>query len=441
MYTEDNTFFKVTMFRLWFPIIPFLFFWIASFATYHVGPIIYPSLHFSTYIYLLSSFFLFIIGYRVGLRRINKNKSVSYAQVNRNNIFIVSKLRYFSFFGFIGTLGFVVDKLITGAGSIDRTLNHTGEIRTDIIAITPLTTFSVLPYSFLLIALAVYFYALGMKWKVSKYTHFFIFGSMFLLAFNSFLSVNRGSFFWILTYAAFYIFFIKSESVKGLLWKRQYKKIRKILLIFLTISLMYFAFIAKNRNLDDGLYYLTQSYIPVDRYDLLENSDDPDKLASYFLLSSYASGGFRYIDSFLQLSEPLYFNPIWLIGGRTLDQYRRIAPDFVSGAVELNLEWRAQSGLSYFGWPTIFGWNIAMFGYFGAVIFTYFLGFTFGRVVSNFIYRFDVGSLIIIFGLYGAFNMSFNWIGGDLTHNLCYLYGLFLILAPRKTLRLNNKFL
>jgi hypothetical protein len=260
----------------------------------------------------------------------------------------------------------------------------------------------------------------------------FIFGSLALLAFNSFLSVNRGSFFWILTYAAFYIFFIESESLTGFLIKKKYKNIRKILILFLAISLIYFSFIAKNRSSERGLYHLAQNYSLVDRYDLLNETEDTNARASYFLLSSYATSGFRYIDAYIQLSEPLYFNPIWIIGGRTLDQYRRFFPDFVSGAVEQNLQWRMQADLSYSGWPTLFGWNLAMFGYIGAVLFMFLLGLIFGSVVGRFFRNYDIGSLIIIFSLYGAFNMSFNWIGGDFSHNMGYMFGLFIIYAQRK---------
>lgn len=432
----EYSFFKVTWFRAWFPALPFLAYWLLTFLLYEYGPLINPSLSLTTYFYLFVCMLLFLFGYMRGL----KFRKTILIEPHPENVILVNNyvrklMRFLLPLSFLGTLGFVIDRIISGAGSFAKTIYETQYVRTDELSTTFLTTISVLPYSFSLIAITLYFYCYAMHWRISRISSICFWGIIVALCLNAFLSANRGNIFWILIYILFWFYFVQGESSSRLLRDRAYRYLRIVLLFFLVLFVSYSFFISRNRNTELFLNYEAQRYSMIDRYGLFATNIDPLNLAAGLQLATYGTHQYEFIDVFVMNSEPFAFHPSMLAGGRILDQIKRFDSEYVPEASEVAKEWISLAGLPPFAWPSIFGWLLVLFGYIGAPTFMLILGLVYSSFVGHFLRHFDAASLILIFCMFAALNMSFNWIGGDFTNNMGYLVGSFLLIKTRKKLK------
>ncbi|MRR30906.1 oligosaccharide repeat unit polymerase, partial [bacterium] len=413
--------------RMWMPVVPFLVFWAIAFAMYEIGPLVNPRLAPETYAYLLSAVGALVVGYLLAVKTKNQVRaSQSRRETRRAQVLV----RWTAPVSAIGTAGLVLDRLLSGAGSVSKTIFETQSVR-DFEAqnTTIITTISVAPYSLSFVAIACFFYCKGAHVQISRVTTWSIYTQIALVAFNAFLTANRGSFFWIATYWLFYWLFVRSNTIRS--WLRTMRPRERIVyLLFVIVGVVYSIFIARNRNSDDYLSWLARSARENARFDT--GNYEEATVGTFVGLLTYGTHQFEYVDAFLERAEPLAFRPILLIGGRTLDQVRRVDPSFGRGAEDLAHRWIFEAGLSPYGWPSVFGWPLAMFGSIGAVAFFGLLGWTFGAVVKRYVTRREVGMLIVAFCLFQAMNMSFAWIGGDTTHNVGYATGLFMAVSSGK---------
>lgn len=426
--------------RVWFPVLPFIAYWIFFFTVYHIGIVIRPPLHANTYFYFLSGLLAFILGYHIATCR------VVGARVHHDPYGVQvtdwRARRYATVLLPIALLGggiAVVDKLVSGAGSFSRTLEETEIAREYMGQTSLLTTVSVIPSMAMYIALACYFRAIGSRTRVPLMVSLMAAGVLGLLLVNSFLSVNRGQFFWVFSYLLYYAFFVKGRRIREVVFEKRVFGLRNLMLAFAVMASVYIVFIAGNRSSEAWNRSVVSNASGGDRYGVLGVIDNPKLAASVVSMESYGTHGFEYIDVWMQNADYLAFSPAFLLGGRFGDQIRRFNPYYQEDALRLGNSWSYQNGLRLFpvGWPSVFGFLLPMFGCVGGVLFLGFLGFVNGRLVRAYLLDGSLGALVIGLALYAALNMSFSWIGGDFSHNCAYVVGVWMIFSER-SYRLNE---
>ncbi len=411
----------------WFPALPFLAYWIGTFLLYEFGPIINAPLRPQTYVYILGGLACFAASYAAGMKG---RRPQTPPDLEREVESAHTWLQWTAPAALIGTAGLVADRLLSGAGSVSRTLTETEFVREEFgFNTTWITTLSVAPYCLSLVCLAAYFLCLKHR-RLPRAMHLMVFAQLALIAYNAFLSVNRGVFLWLLTYGVFYIFFVRGTSVRTFLSSRAFRATRIAFVAFFVASMLYMYFIARYRNSEMYLTYLASTEVTTERYTL--EDIDVSTAGALISLIGYGTHEYNFIDAFLERAEPLAFNPGYLAGSRVLDQVRRFDPSFETQAETTARVWINDAGLPPYAWPSVFGWLLTMFGYVGAPVFLVLLGFACGRLVRTYLATGALGALVLVFCLYTALNMSFNWIGGDLQQNTGYLVGAVLLLWRRQ---------
>jgi len=412
--------------RDWFPALPFLAYWIGTLFLYELGPIINPPLRRETYLYVLGGLACFALSYAAGM---NGRRPDTPPNPDREVDLAHAWFKWTAPAALFGAAGLVVDRLLSGAGSLTKTLAETEFVREEYVTNTTwLTTVSVAPYCLSLVSIAAYFICLKHH-RVGRGSHAMILGQLALLAYNAILSVNRGVLLWLLAYWVFHLFFVLGASVKAFLFARSYRAARVAIVLFLVASAGYMYFIARYRNSEIYLTYLASTEVMAERYTI--SSIDAPAAGALISLIGYGTHEFTFIDAFLERAEPLAFHPGFLVGARVLDQLRRFDPSLESQAEITARVWIADAGLPPFAWPSVFGWLLTMFGYLGAPVFLVLLGFTYGWLVRQYLTTGAFGAIVLVFCLYTSLNMSFNWIGGDLQQNAGYLIGAMLLLLRR----------
>jgi len=420
---------KTTTFIKWFPVFPFILYWIFSAMVFQFGPFINNSLDISTYFYLMSMFFLFIFSYNIGLkctRSCRTHKSEFIAPL--------SILKWTSLFAFMGTLLFVFDRINSGAGSLNLVANEMANLREDFAKNTTwLTTIAVIPQSFRLLAFASYFFCLLKNVKIPKLNHLMIFGIIALDIINMVLSANRGTLFWTMTYLFFYLVFCKRLSLVNLILSKKYLVYNVIIYVAVIMSLSYFYFVASNRTLESTLSFSGRQASSSMRYPSLFEKLDYASIGTVHQLNSYLTHEFEYINVFVKEAELLNFDPIGALGLRVLVQINRFYPEYVPPSKVRGFQWSDSAGLSRYGWPSTFGWPLAMFGLLGAVFFFVALGFFSGKCVGSYLKTMEFGWFALTFLVYASLNMSFDWILKDFDQYICLFFAVILVkIRPRR---------
>jgi hypothetical protein len=423
---------KVTAFHKWFPVLPFLLYWLVSFIAYEFGPFIYPTLSICTYVYFFAMLAGFIIAYGFGLIAM----SVSVAKrTTVNNPLPLKILDVASLFAFIGTLLFVVDRFASGAGSFDLVLNEMSKIRDEYAANTTwITTIAVLPQSLRLTAFAAYFYCLMNHASIKRKTHVMIFGILLLDTINMILTASRGILFWNITYLLFYLLFCKRMPVFKTIFSFKYKMAKTLFVLAILISISYFYFVARNRTIESTLEYLGEKSAASWKYPSVIGRFDYATIGASEQLFSYLTHGFQYVDVFLKNAEVIHFDPLSAMGLRVTNQLKRLFPDYEPRAVTVGIKWENTEGLNTTGWPSIFGWPLAMFGVLGSMCFFLLLGFTCGIIVSNYFITNNFGWFVLTFVVFTSLNGSFDWILRDFEQYVAITLAMTLIYINKITI-------
>ena len=415
-------------FQAWFPAVPFLFYWIATLLLYQFGPIVNDELRPQTLVFVIGGLTCFALGYGSGVRG---RRPAAAASVARETALAYSWLRWAAPAALLGIAGLVADRLLSGAGSPGLTLMETQYVREEFAWNTTwITTLSVVPYCFSLVSLTAYFLCLRRR-PLPRAMHAMIFAQLALHAFNTFLSANRGNFYWLPTYWLFYIFLVRGSSIRAFLFSRALRVTRLAFIGLLVIAVSYIYFIARHRNSEGYLTYLANTNAQSLRYDLPDI--DTPTLGALINLMQYGTHQYGFIDAFLERADPLAFNPVSLLGGRVLDQIRKVVPDYEPQERIIADQWISEAGLPPWAWPSVFGWLLAMFGYVGAAAFLALLGFAGGWLARTYLSTGSFAVLLLLFCLYTALNLSYLWIGGDLQQNTGYVVGLGLLYWRRGT--------
>lgn len=432
----QRSFFRWTWFRAWFPVLFFLAYWANSYFNYHFGLLIRDPLMPQTYFYLWGSMALFILGYAIGLGRPKRVMVGHSTQVWRLNENVFKYLGLLMWVTFIGAIGLVVDRLLSGAGSVAKTLKETEFVRQEYASNTTIgTTISMALYAFSFVTYSTYFLAVATRYAMPKYYHLMIYGTYVALCFSSFLTANRGNFFSVFTYVAFMIFYVQGSSLKEFLFTKRYRIFRITGIVFVILAFVYFFFISRYRSTEDGLVSDASYYRPVDRYGLYKMNFDEHDITAFLTTYTYMTEGYQYVDAFLKKAPFVSFRPSMLIGVRTLRQFWRFLPGGFErdlSAVRVGNTWRLEDGMSIYGWPTIWGWNLAMFGYFGAVLFMFCYGWWLGYCSGLFLRFASLGALMVCFANYSVLMNSYNSLGGDVFHQVAIFVGVWVLVSTYK---------
>ncbi len=352
------------------------------------------------------------------------------SQVRRLNESVFKYLGLLMWVTFVGAIGLIVDRLLSGAGSIAKTLEETEFVRQEYAGNTTVgTTISMALYAFSFVTYTTYFLAVATRYVMPKYYHLYLW-NLFDVCFSSFLSANRGNFFSVFTYVAFMIFYVQGSNIKEFLFTRRYRIFRAIGIVFVTLAFVYFFFISRYRSTEDGLVSDASYYRPVDRYGLYKANFDEYDITAFLTTYTYMTEGYQYVDAFLKKASFVSFRPSMLVGTRTLRQFWRFLPGGFErdlSAVRVGNMWRSEDGMSIHGWPTIWGWNLAMFGYFGAVMFMFCYGWWMGYCSGLFLRFSNLGALMVCFANYSVLMNSYNSLGGDVFHQVAVYIGVWVL--------------
>ncbi len=423
----------------WAPVFLFASYWTVALVCYHIGPIVYPVFYLKTYIFIGFSLGLFFAGYKLGLGFVFARTPEEISELSGNFRSAITFLKITTISSLIGIAGLVVDRFISGAASIDKTLNNVDVVRDDLI-LTPLTTISNLFYLPVLISLALFMYCLKVRWKVPLWVHASVCITALMACFLAFLGAERQAFLFVAEYIFFYLFFLKNERLSTLIYDRTYRAWRIAFLAFLTIASIYIFFIARYRSTDGYLDHLTRNrWAQLDRYHLLADNTwfNERQMGSVFLLASYMTDELEIADKYCKASSPFCFNPGLLFGDRVWFQVKRFDPEYVCDAYGIidELDSELSDGSWSDKWKGIFGCNLVMFGCVGGILFMGILGIVFGFMVRQFLLYYDAWCLIIVLCLYLCLTMSYMGFYADIFHLAGLAVGLMHYLFAPKSLR------
>jgi hypothetical protein len=147
------------------------------------------------------------------------------------------------------------------------------------------------------------------------------------------------------------------------------------------VAISYFFFIARNRNNWSTLAAIGRANGESMRYSIGSYNDED--LGAIAQLVYYGTHEFTYIDAYVRHGEWLGFRPAGLFGMRVTAQINRFVPAFVPEAKKIGVSWMEIEGLSEFGWPSIFGVPIPIFGLLGSMLFFCGLGTFAGWVMRG----------------------------------------------------------
>ncbi len=344
-------------------------------------------------------------------------------------------LYYASRISCLGTLIFVYDRISSGAGSFEVVQNDLSSIRDNMsVHVTILTTLSVLPQSFKLVAFASYFYCLMRKLKISLTTHLAMTLIVVAELLNMILSANRGALFWLISFAIFYLVMCARISLITMIFSRKKIIIKVVFISILLSAYTYFTWVAENRVVAS-----TAIFLGTEAYSLLKEPNsysfkDFSVLGGEYQLFYYITHGFQYMDAILKSAPIINFDLLSASGIRVESQISRFFDGYMHPAKINILNWINYYGLNLSGWPSIFGASLAYFGVVGSLVFFGLLGYTSAYAVKKWIMYFNLGRLIIVMLIFSSLNISFDWIVRDFDQYMALLFGWYLIKRSHKSL-------
>lgn len=422
---ENNLSRSSSLFYCWFPAVPFIGYWVFSYVMNLIGPFYTPNVEVFTHIYFLLCLSVFTTAYWMGLG--NKRLFTPTRECNDSKT-ALKTLSYSSSLACIGTLLFVYDRISSGAGSFSVVQNDLSSIREGMsMNVTLLTTLSVFPHSFKLVAFASYFYCLMRKLNINLFSHFAM--AMIAVAeiLNMILSANRGALFWLISFAFFYTVMCAKVRLSVLILSRKNLFVKIFFIFVLIIAYFYFTWVAENRVVAS-----TAEYLGAEAYSLLKSPDsysfkDYSSLSGEYQLFYYLTHGFQYMDAILKSAPIVHFDFLSPSGIRVEAQISRFIDGYMHPAKANILNWIDYAGLNLSGWPSVFGAALAYFGVIGSVVFFWILGYISAYAVKKWIVDPSLGRLIIVFLIFSSLNISFDWIVRDFDQYMALLVGWILI--------------
>lgn len=408
---------------LWFPVLPFIIYWLSSIFLYEFGPFNTPDISISTILYILLCIFLFSYAYG---KKINVN-NYSYKKliISRPVLLKLKKhLNYFIFFSMIGNVLFVIDKYITGAGSIDLVINEFQYIREDYVKNTSiLTTIAVIPQSLRLCAIGLWFYFRYLNIKISKINNIMIILSFLFELFNMVISANRGSLYWDIMLFVFYLIFIQRYKALDIINPIKNMKLIIIIIFIFSIFYSYSTWVAENRVEESTAVFLGEK-----ADNLLKSNTDMDVKAvgSSYQLFYYLTHGITNFNLLIDDAPVINIDVIASLGGRFKSQLQKIFPNYENYSDVIIFNSYSKHGIEISEWASVFGVATFYFGIIGAPIFFYTLGAYCSKVLNEwFKYQF-AGYLIIIVVIYIGMCSSFSWFVRDFDQIIGIIYGIYI---------------
>lgn len=392
----------------WYPAVPFLTYWAVGGIAFIAGPFRTPALEWSTWFYLVAAASSFVISYGIVVHGEQTHRGERDRE--RCSKTLVRALLWTTGLTLIGSAIMVSDRLASGAGSFEKSLSETAEVREYYSYNTTWrTTIAVLPASFKIVALALYLFVSARHRPIPFQATLMMMAVVGLDLFNMVLMTNRGALFLLVMYVPFYVLFVKRRSVGDLLWSRRSLTYMPVAVVVVVAAGAYFFFIARNRQVESTVAHIganarADCKIP----EVIQDVDDAT-LGALFQLYTYGTHQFVYIDAFAKRAPLLAFEPGALMGIRVTAQIQRFWPAYVPTAKATANEWIANEGLSLSGWPGCFGWALAAFGTVGAVGFFAALGAACAMCVRRFVETERFAWFLLVVLCYVSLTISFDW--------------------------------
>lgn len=429
---KSNFFIGNRLTLIGFLIVPFVGYWVLSYFLFLFGPFMTPQIGPWTHLYVGTCLLLFLFVYMAISTSAKRNHVEEVEQ--RVSIQLAYKtLRSTAPIYAFGALLMTVDKIFF-ATSLETVLysENAREIANE--NITFLTTISVIPYSFKLVALASYFYLMRYV-SVSRRCHAYVGFAILMELLNMVFTGNRGAVFYLLYYMLFYMFYSKGLRFSQLAIALKSYRVIAALLPVLLFAIVYFGWVADHRVQDTTAMYLGREARAALKNPSQFSWLTDEGLHGYYQLFYYLTHGFSYIDAILRHAPILNVDVISPMGIRVEAQIGRFMPGYIFPAKLQMLNWISAEGLSRFGWPTIFGASAAYFGYLGSYIFFLVLAIAAATAVKSFIGYQRLTSFLMTFLIFNMLVLSMDWVVRDFD---VYVGLLFVFLMHNREIRLRK---
>lgn len=416
----------------WIPVSPLLLYWMIAYFLFNFGVFKTPEIEIETHIYFIAYLALFSIAYYIGLRKPRKYLESNFLD-SYHDAKTIKILRYSSFLFFIGALLYLYDRLSSGAGSLELVQEELYNIRGEYSKNTSLiTTLGVIPFSAKIICFGVLFYRRYKNFSIPLSAQFFIAFGIFSELYNMVLGANRGALLFYIYYLAFFIFFVTGFELKEIFTKK--KSVLYLSIVFLAVYManQYFLWVAENRVvLHVAERVGMEAFYALKDQSMFRNYDYA-ALGAIHQIHYYLTHGFEYTNAIIKHAPIINFDIFSALGTRVEGQIQRFSPEFIFPARSDLLRWIDIEGLMLSGWPSIFGYSMALFGIFGSLILSPLFGYIFGSLVKNWSCDGDFGSFLLVFLIYVSLILSFDWIVRGFDQYAALLFGVYLQLKFSK---------
>lgn len=400
----------------------FLLYWIISIIFEFIN--IFPDNYLvssATYVYFFSILSVFLISYYMGY------KYYLFLPHSGPHLKIISEesfndlLNTFLNLALIGNFLLFIDKYRVGALSLNSFINNMFEFNEELSnKHTIITTIGIVPQSFRLSTIGVYFYAnimqINIKRKSSLKLILIVILDMIIMVF----SANRGGIFFYLSYFIFYIIYRQRGNINR-------KKIIMILNIFLVIFLIaigYSIFIAKNRSGQNTIKSLGASEAYNANMERCFENLDYGTIGSIAQLYRYLTHEYNYIDAILKDAKIFRITIIPPLGVRIRSQIEKVVPSYISPSTKIYMNILGENNLSPSGWASMFGLIVLWFGIVGSCIFTICLGYFCGSITKRYNKYQTIGYFILAFLVFDSMNLSYDWIIRDFEQFVALYLGI-----------------
>jgi hypothetical protein len=374
---------------------------VVAVINYYFGFFYFPGTDHPVWIYYLVVAMVFQLGYVLGLlaepaHRVARNPHPKALE------FVVTCCLLSTIVGYLFQ---IADSLMRGI-NVSQVLEAASEVR-QMEGGSILTFTSVVFFAAWLPSLAGLTY-LRIIGKGTKILHWILLGAVgILVAFNSFLSVNRSP---ILSYLLLVVlFFVIGNRIKLNLsiFKRLLPPV-VVVLVVLPVFFVYSNFIVNERQ-EGNQAALTNLDNANARYSIDTSVVSDARMRLLVSTSNYLSHQFGYVDSACNVAGVVNFYPQllnpWLLG-----QLSRFASPLRSLSYRSSFEVKNvyyQGGIPRYTWQSIIGTFVTAFGWLGALFAFTCFGFLFGRIVSRAVFLGSYVAMVLAFSLYHALSRPY----------------------------------
>ncbi len=387
-----------------FPVLPFVGYWVLAALYYHFGFVDTQEIPASTHVYVFICTSVLASSYWFTVRNATNRPAPSSKKRPSDEKILVAIIGISA----IGNTLLMVDKLRAGV-TASVVIQQTEFLRDD-YATSTLTTVAVPLAGFLYPAIAGLFLVARNNTPIPKWVLIPGLINLAALIVTTVLSGNRAHIAHFVLWLTFFVYYAAQARGGIVQWRRKVASVA--IIAAAAFALIYTILISSFRVSTDFLQTYTSRESM--RYDVTRYIENPRIQYGVVLLSGYVTQQFQYIDAILEKEDKAGIDPlpftIWFerqLGRIGIGDSEARIRDYVKRANDI--------GLSEYGWPSMFGHAAIYYGNFGAIMLMSIIGWGLGYFSKKFISEPALWSLSATLLLYSFINYSYMAIPAD--HN------------------------